>query len=253
MTSMLRFFALPLALALLALGGCASPPPRGTVVDGGLRILADGVPGVHGNADQRQWWTSRPSNSGDLALVDLQGAISLRADAPGGMLMGRRLATSLAATPYLRWTWYLEPAIFGGGPGVGLERGVRVIVYFRSPQRSSSDRYKSWVGLAPSEWDRSVEIAFGGFGAGRVDGATQSKWATDSAGRRLELRPPRAGQAGVWHVEAIDLSEVYRYFWPNETLDEVQIAIVAAGGFSGNVPPEAGIAIGYIAEISISR
>jgi hypothetical protein len=253
MTSMLRRYALPLAFMLLAVGGCASAPPRGTVIDGGLRILADGVPGVHGNADQRQWWTSRPSNSGDLALVDLQGAVSLRADAPGGMQMGRRLATSLTATPYLRWTWYLEPAIFGGGPGEGLERGVRVVVYFRSPQRSSSERYKSWIGLGPSEWDRSVEIAFGGYGAGRVDGATQSKWAVDSAGRRLELRPPRAGQAGAWHVEAIDLSEVYRYFWPNEPLEDVQIAIVAAGGFSGKVPPEAGIAIGYIAEISISR
>jgi hypothetical protein len=48
------------------------------------------------------------------------------------MQMGRRLATSLTSTPYLRWTWYLEPAIFGGGPGVGLERGVRVVVYFRN-------------------------------------------------------------------------------------------------------------------------
>jgi len=33
----------------------------------------------------------------------------------------------------------------------------------------------------------------------------------------------------------------------------VQIAMIAAGGFSGRVPLESGIAIGYVAEISISR
>ncbi|MCZ8312964.1 MAG: hypothetical protein O9320_19115 [Magnetospirillum sp.] len=255
MTANLRRFAVPLLLLCVAvLGGCAgSAPPRGSIVDGGLRLFADGVPGVHGNADQRQWWTSRPNGAGDLALVDLQGSIALRADAPGGMQMGRRLSTALTATPYLRWTWYLEPAVFGGGPGAGLERGMRVTIYFRTPNRSASGGYLAFLGMGAEEWDRSVEIAFGGFGAGRSDGATQSKWAVDNAGRRLELRPPRTGQAGAWHVEAIDLSEVYRYFWPGESLEDVQIAIIAAGGFSGRVPPEAGIAIGYVAEISISR
>jgi len=239
--------------AFLLLGACADTAPRAVVVDGSLRILERGVPGVHPGASAREWVFTRGISEAQINLMELQGSVVARANAPGGATMGRRIATTIGATPYMRWSWYLEPTQFGGGTGDGLERGVRVLVFFRSPQRPGMERYTSLIGMQPPEWDRYVEIAFGGFGAARAEEARQAKWITDDKGRKLDLRDPRPGQAGNWHVEAIDLTEVHRHFWPNENPAGVQIAMIAFGGLRSEAPPDVPAAIGYVAEISLSR
>ncbi|MFM7343936.1 MAG: hypothetical protein ACKO1J_01030 [Tagaea sp.] len=248
---MIRFFAALGALALLA--GCAGQQPqsRAPVEDGQIRVL-DRIPGLHRNAAADQWWTRRRAEEGQIAVVDLQGTVALRADVPGGALMGRRVDASLAATPFLRWSWYLEPAIFGGGPGTGEERGLRVVVYFLSTDRPRTETWISWVRTAP-EWDRWAEITFGGFGAARAEAGQQRKSAGDEAGRRIALREPRAGQAGEWHVEAIDLAELHRRFWPDMDPSRVRIAMIAVGGYSGQVPAGLPGSIGYVSEVFLSR
>jgi hypothetical protein len=249
---MIRFFAALGALALLA--GCAGQQPqsRAPVEDGQIRVL-DRIPGLHRNAAADQWWTRRRAEEGQLAVVDLQGTVAIRADVPGGALMGRRVDAGLAATPFLRWSWYLEPAIFGGGAGTGEERGLRVVVFFKSGERPWTENWSSWLRAAPAEWDRWAEISFGGFGAARAEAGQQRKSAADDAGRRLALREPRTGQAGEWHVEAIDLAELHRRFWPNEDPSKVRITMIAVGGFSGPVPPGLPASIGYVSEVILSR
>lgn len=249
---MKRLFVLACVLALAA--GCAGggAVSRAPVVDGQVRIL-ERIPGLHANAAPDQWWTQRRANEGPLAIVDLQGTVAVRPDVPGGALMGRRVDAALTATPYLRWSWYLEPTLFGGGPGAGEERGLRIVVFFRSAERPWSETMSSWLRRSPPEWDRWAEITFGGVGAARAEQALQRKSIADDAGRRTQLREPRAGQAGEWHVEAIDLVEVYRRLWPNEDPAKVRIALVAVGGFSGPLPPGSPASIGYIAEAFLTR
>lgn len=249
---MIRFFAALGALALLA--GCASfqPPTRSAVDDGQIRIL-DRIPGLHRNAAADQWWTQRRVEEGQLAVLDLQGTVAVRADVPGGALMGRRVDAGLAATPYLRWSWYLEPTMFGGGAGSGQERGLRVVVFFRSNERPWTENWSAWIWAAPAEWDRWAEISFGGFGAARAETAQQRKWVGDDAGRRIVLREPRTGQAGEWHTEAIDLAELHRRLWPDQDPSQVRITMIAVGGFSGAVPSGLPASIGYVSEVFLAR
>lgn len=239
--------------AFLLLGACAETAPRAVVIDGSLRILERGVPGTHPGASMREWHYTRGNAEAQLEQMELQGAVVVCGNAPGGATMGRRIATTIGATPYMRWNWYLEPTQFGGGTGDGLERGVRILVFFRSAARPGMERYTSLIGVAPAEWDRYVEIAFGGFGATRAEEARQAKWITDDKGRKLDLRDPRPGQAGNWHVEAIDLTEVHRHFWPNENPAGVQVTMIAFGGLRSDVPPGLPTRIGCVSDISISR
>ncbi|MBN9496451.1 MAG: DUF3047 domain-containing protein [Alphaproteobacteria bacterium] len=251
-----------IAAVLLVLAACASGPSgnapapaqatRASVVDGTIRLL-DRIPGAQSNPAPEQWWTRRQANEGPLTVVDLQGTLAIRPDAPGGSIMARRVDASLAATPFLRWSWYLEPSVFGGGPGTGQERGLRMVVFFRSVDRPFSERLASWAFVEPAEYDHWVEISFGGFGAARAEMAQQRKWTADESGRRIVLREPRAEQAGNWHVEAIDLNELYKRFWPSGDPAKMRIVMVGLGGFSGPVPDGVPGAIGYISEAYLTR
>jgi hypothetical protein len=246
------------AAALLVLAACSGgapatgPATRASVVDGTIRIL-DRIPGTQANPAPEQWWTRRTGNEGPLTIVDLQGALAVRPDAPGGSLMARRVDASLTATPFLRWSWYLEQAVFGGGAGTGQERGLRLVVFFRSVDRPFSERMASWAFVEPAEFDHWVEVSFGGFGAGRAEAAQQGKWAADEAGRRIVLREARGEQAANWHVEAIDLGELYRRFWPNGDPAKTRIVMVGLGGFSGPLPEGVPGAIGYVSEVYLTR
>ncbi len=250
MNMKLRLLAI---LAALLVTACADPAPRAVVIGGSLRLLERGVPGMHPGANVEEWQVSRGFDEGEINLMDLQGSVVVRANSPGGATMGRRIATTIGATPYLRWSWYLEPTQFAGGPGDGNERGMRMTIYFRSPQRPTLERYGSWVGMPTAEWDRWVEIAFGGFGAGRPEEARLAKWVTDDQGRKLNLRDPRTGQAGNWHVEAVDLTEVHKHFWPGEDPSTVQVTLISFGGLGARAPEAVPPPIGYIAEITLSR
>jgi hypothetical protein len=240
--------------ALVLLDGCANfeQPTRAAVEDGQIRVL-DRIPGLHRNAAADQWWTRRRVDEGQLAIVDLQGTVAVRADVPGGALMGRRVDAGLAATPYLRWSWYLEPAMFGGGAGAGEDRGLRVVVFFRSNARPWTETYSAWFKAAPAEWDRWAEISFGGPGAARAEAAEQRKWVADDSGRRMAVRAPRAGQAGEWHLEAIDLAELQRRLWPNEDPAQTRVTMIAVGGFSGPVPAGLPQSIGYVTDVFLAR
>jgi hypothetical protein len=242
-------------LAALTLSACIvdiSQPTRAPVVDGNVRII-DRFPGAHPNPAADQWWTQRRLDDGQLALVDLRGTPAVRADVPGGGLMGRRVQASLAATPFLRWSWFLEPTAFGGGPGTGQERGLRLMIHFKSAERPWMEELSSWIWAAPAEWDRTIVIGFGGVGAARAEQALHRKWALDDAGRSILLREPRPQQAGQWHVEAIDLVELHRRFWPTEDPSKVTVTMIAIGGYSGPVPAGVSDAIGYVSEVYLTR
>ncbi len=246
----LRLLAITAALLLAA---CGDPWPRAIPVDGAIRVLDRGVPEIHPGASAKEWRILRSGGEAQLNLRDIEGAVVVTANQPGGATMGRRLTTTIGATPYLRWSWYLEPLQYAGGPGEGTERGVRIVVFFRSVQRPSMERYAGWIGVPGPEWDRFVEFDFGGFGAQRMEDARFAKWVSDDAGRKLMLREPRPTQAGLWHAEAVDLTEVHKHFWPNEDPGSVQIVMVAVGGLRAAIPPEATAAIGYLADVSLSK
>ncbi len=149
------------------------------------------------------WWRAPPKAANRFSVVDLSGTTVLRIDAAAGdqpttAALGRRLSVPLLAMPYLHWAWYLEPAIFGGGAGDGLDRGLRVSIGFYGGAPDTPQLTDSMFGTGPTGYplhDRRLDIVFGGVGAPREQDATQRMAAVNDKGVIYQLRPPEFGQA----------------------------------------------------------
>jgi len=252
-------------VALLALAACSAPPPPSPLSEQGGRALVLGPdPAFQPASAQDPWWRSPPSGADRFAVVDLSGTTVLRvnavrADQPSMAALGRRLSVPLLAMPYLHWAWYLEPAVFGGGPGDGLERGLRISVGFYGGAPDTPQLTDIMFGTGPAGTplhDRRIDITFGGIGAPREQDATQHMAAVNDKGIVYELRPQEFGQAGDWKLEALDLAKLYEHFWPRDPLRLVRIAFVAVSGLGGRpvVDPAAPpLPLGYVAEVSLTR
>jgi hypothetical protein len=105
--------------------------------------------------------------------------------------------------------------------------------------------------------DHFLELRFGGVGAARPEEAWLEFAALDDRGLRRLLRAGERGQAGRWHVEAVDLSALYRDFFPRDRVAHVEIAFIAVGGLRHFMPPPpdggAVAPAGYVAEILLTR
>lgn len=247
----------------LAVGGCAAPPPPPLAETGGRALVLGPESGFDTVALKDPWWRSPPEGPNLFTVVDIQGAPALEVEAPEAgqpttSVLGRRVAVPLLAMPYLQWAWYLEPAIFGGGPGDGLDRGLRVRIGFYggapgTPQLT--DRLFTGPSGYPL-YDRTIDITFGGIGAPRPEDSVQRMTAVDDRGITYELRKGNFGQAGSWKLEALDLAKLYQQFWPHDHINRAQITFIAVGGLGGRptfARTGGPVPLGYVAEISLTR
>ncbi len=257
--------ALPLLLAVvLAAGACADRPPAPLAETGGKALVLGPDPGFNPAAASDPWWRSPQRGPSLFSVAELDGTPALEieapdADQPTTAVLGRRLAVPLLAMPYLEWAWYLEPAIFGGGAGDGLDRGVRLSVGFYGGSPEAPQLTDHLFGTGPAGYpiyDRRIDITFGGIGAPRPEDSTQHMAAVDSRGISYELRKDSFGQAGAWKLEALDLAKLYKQFWPRDRMNLTQITFIAVGSLAGRptLARTAGpIPLGYVAEISLTR
>jgi hypothetical protein len=247
--------------ALLALAGCAEPPPPALTPVGGRALIIGPEPGFDPARATAPWWRSPQRQANRFAVVDLEGRPVMRIDAPepgqpSTSMMGRRIDVPILSMPYLHWAWYLEPAIFAGGSGDGLDRGLRVSIGFygghtRSPQ--ITDRWFGGPDGMPAH-DRRIDIVYGGVAQAQGENAALSLAAINEQGVRRELRPRAFGPSGEWKLEALDLAELYRMFWPRDRMERVNIVYLAVGGLSGRVPASSPpLPLGYVAELSLTR
>lgn len=210
------------------------------------------------------WWRSPPRGPNLFTVAELQGTPALEVEAPGAdqpttSVVGRRLAVPLLAMPYLQWAWYLEPAIFGGGPGDGLDRGLRLSVGFYGGAPETPQLTDRLFGTGPSGYplyDRRVDITFGGTGAPRPEDSVQRMTAVDERGISYELRRGNFGEAGSWKLEALDLAKLYEQFWPHDRINRAQITFIAVGGLSGRptlARTGGPVPLGYVAEVTLTR
>jgi hypothetical protein len=248
--------------ALLLLAACAAtPPPRLNEV-GGRAVVLGPDPGFSPASLRDPWWTAPPRESNRFATVDLEGTLVLRIDAPAPdqpstIVIGRRLAVPLLAMPYLQWAWYLEPAAYEGGPGDGLDRGVKLSVGFYGGAPSTSQLTAHLFG-GPAGFplhDRRFDIVFSGIGAPRSDDAAQRVTVVSDRGIVHELQAPQFKQSGAWKLEAIDIAKLYEQFWPQDRINLAQIAFIGAGGLGRPVvKAQSGpLPIGYVAEVTLTR
>lgn len=249
-------------VAVLGLGACAEAPPSALPETGGRALVLGPDPAFDPAALKDPWWRSPPDGPNRFVVTDLKGTLVLRIDAPAAdqpttTVVGRRLAVPLLAMPYLQWAWYLEPAIFGDGPGNGIDRGLRLTIGFYGGAPQSPQLTDSLFGNGPAGYpihDRRVDIIFGGIGAPRAEDATQHMAAIDNKGIAYELRAQQFAQGGDWKLEALDLSKLYQQFWPHDRLNLARISFIAVGSLGGRPVAETGaVPLGYVAEIALTR
>jgi hypothetical protein len=237
--------------------GCANPPPAPLTTANGRSLVLGPEPGFNPAAPPADWFLAPSRSAGRFKVVDLSGTAVLRVEAPGGPLLGRRLAMPLLATPYLHAGWYLDPGLYDGGPRDGLARGLRLVIGFKGGTPMGAQLVdRVFTGDLPAH-DHLMELRFGGIGATRPEEAWLEFAAINDRGMRRVLRAGERGQAGRWHVEAVDLSALYRDFWPRDRVAQVEIAFIAVGGLQHFMPPppdgSAAAPAGYVAEILLTR
>lgn len=190
---------------------------------------------------------AEPPQAGGFALADLERHGVLRVDASSGALLVRTVRAPLAANPKLRWAWYLEPSHFGGGAGLGLDRGLRIEIGFSDGAPSS---WSASGDLPPH--DRRVDIALAGVGAPNAEFASHSLYAVSDKGVRRTLIPASGEAAGRWRIEEVDLAALHRALWPSRKADGAIVEYIAVGGMPGTLPSGVPPTVGYISEILLT-
>jgi hypothetical protein len=248
-----------LAAALMAVAsGCAERPPAPLTAANGRLIVLGPEPGFDLAALPKDWFLAPSRTAGAFKVVDVSGIPVLRIEGSGGPLLGRRIAAPLLAAPYLHAGWYLDPALYNGGPRDGLPRGLRLVVGFKGGTPGGMQLIDHvFPGDLPAH-DRFIELRLGGLGTARAEDAQLELAATSDRGVRRLLRPPSRGQAGHWHLEAIDLAALYGGYWPRDRMGQVEITFVAVGGLQHHPVPavsgsSAAVPAGYVAEILLTR
>lgn len=241
-------------LMMLALAACAERPPAPLPIVNGQTVVLGPEAGFNPAAPPPDWFQVPPRRADGLSVAEVSGARVLRVAAPGRTLIGRRIETPILAAPYLRWGWYVEPALYGNGPGDGLPRGLRLVIGFKGGTPGSDQLLDRLFGGLAGDYprsDRVFELHLGGLGAPRAENAMIEFAAVNDQGIRRSLRAPAYGQAGRWHVEAVDLAALYAAFWPRDRIGEVAITFVAVGSLQARIPDNA--PVGYVAEILLTR
>jgi hypothetical protein len=198
---------------------------------------------------------ARPELGASFSTVTVDGRPALRVGAPSGATLLRTTSARLLATPYAHWAWSLESALYGGGPGDGLARGLRLTIGFAGGAPSgltAPDRwFRSDGGFPPH--DRRFDIALAGIGAARPDLAAVEFSVIADGGQRRPLRVLATGQTGGWHLESVDLAALHRGFWPVDRQTETTIAFVGIGGTPARLPADVPGPVGHAVEIQLSR
>ncbi len=248
---------IPAALAASALGGCARPRPLPVLTQlPNDRLL---VLGPTADLDPRRpppgWSLIAPERAADIAVTTQSGRPVLSLSAPGGATLLRQFNIALTSAPGLEWSWKLESAAFGGGPGDGLARGLRLIIGFSgggSPDLILPHRWmRSHAGFPPH--DRRIEISFGGAGTSRSELASTELVVTAEDGTRRVLRAPAQGLTGGWIAEFVDLLALYRSFFAQDRFAEVTFAFVAIGALPARLPDGIAATVGHVVEIQVFK
>lgn len=213
--SRLLFLALCLGLA-----GCDKPIIVSSVQpDGSLIILG---PGEHFARDFESGKWSRSGDIGPASLVVTEKASKKALLFPPGdseYTILRPVDAILLSTPYLGWSWLLEPTE-AEAPDISL------LVGFLSPQGTDKDASFDTLPEAADKTpaNRAFELRWA---ASALQRGNLSALAPE--GKDLPRYMVRGGREnmGQWWREGVDLSNIYSRLWPGEDPARTRIVFVA--------------------------
>lgn len=175
-----------------------------------------------------------------LRAVTKDGRSALRvSNARKPFIIVRRTKAMLLSTPYLSWSWNIEP------PAPAGFHPVRIVVGFHGGDPAGGSwggRALTWLGSRLPAYDRAIALTWGRSALQRGT---------------LELSPGvapgytvRGGRenAGRWWSEDVDLADLYARAWPGDDASRVQIAFIGIAAAAGQRPATA-----YISAIRLSK
>jgi hypothetical protein len=179
---------------------------------------------------------------GQLELTQKDGVPALAVtNGNRGLILVRRIDTSLFVTPYLSWSWLLEYQNHPFHP-------VQLIIGFHGGTPES----RSW-GSQPFRWlesklpphDRALLLAWGHSALQR--GTLAESIPTQHSISRYVVRGGREN-VDTWWLETLDLMALYRKAWPNDDFNRSRIVFIGLAVEGGRDPSPA-----YISGIVLSR
>ncbi|MBT5245280.1 MAG: DUF3047 domain-containing protein [Rhodospirillaceae bacterium] len=235
-----------LSLLLLSwASGCAIVPQASVAPEGLLQVLGP-FPGFSPVELPGDWAIEKDGelDENQLQIMDMQGVPSLKVtNGSDSFVVVRRTQAMMLATPFLSWSWNIEP------PSTTGYHPVRLVVGFyggdpESPSRGSEPL--RWLGSDLPAHDRALSLTWGESALQR--GTLSPPPESDNrAAPRYSVRGGREN-AGSWWLETVDLYDLYHRSWPKDDAGKTQVVFIGVAA-AGNRPP----APAYISGIVLSR
>ncbi len=235
-------------LATTVLGGLLAgcTVERAAATPEGLLAVLGPIPGFSPVELPGDWALESDGDIDDrqLRVVTRDGLPALRvSNGEDAFIVVRRTQAMLLSTPYLSWSWNIEP------PSASGFHPVRVIVGFHGGDPASGSwggQPLKWLGTRLPPHDRAISLTWGESALQR--GTLDMSQGTD--GRTAPRYTVRGGRenAGTWWLETVDLADLYARAWPADNSERAQIMFIGIAAPGKRAPAPA-----YISGILLSR
>ena len=229
---------------LLILPGCAVK--QADVTPEGLLSVLVPFPGFSPK-NLPDNWAIKKNGSLDvsqLQIVTKDGMPSLKiTNGEDSFIVVKRTRAMMLATPFLSWSWLIEPPSTSGYHPVSMVIGF----YGGHPtSRSGGSQPFRWLGSSLPTHDRAMRLIWGESALQRGTLAPPPPSSTNEA-PRYTVRGGREN-AGSWWQETVDLSDLYRQIWEQDDSAKAQVVFIGIAAAAGRAPAPA-----HVSGITLSR
>jgi hypothetical protein len=243
-TKLLHKLAIFVGVMWLILSGCSVK--EANIAPEGLLSVLGPSPSFSPEDLPTDWVINKNGNlkKSQLRIVNKAGKRSLKiTNAEDPFIIVRRINAMMLATPFLSWSWLIEPQ------SPSDDHPVRIVIgFYGGDPRSRIARNRSfrWLGNPLPKHNRLINFTWG-------ESALQRGTLKTPTPDKLNIEPAytvRGGRenTGSWWLETVDVSTLYRQIWPEDNTASVRIVFIGIAAVDGSV-----IAPAHISGITLSR
>ncbi|MEE2698621.1 MAG: DUF3047 domain-containing protein [Pseudomonadota bacterium] len=231
-----------LLLSVLVIAACTKPI-RSTINSIGPMDIVGPAPGFLQNLIPVGWISQGSIKKGQMSIVKLDGIPALKVVSSSNNLITVKPSQALLlATPYLSWSWNMEPQGEGQHP-------VKLLVGFKNSKKQQQTWKTNFFishNLIPNH-ERMLSFIWGDSALQR---GTITKENPKKEGQLNASFTVRGGQenSNSWWFETVDLNDIYQRTWPRDEIDDLHITFIGISTSSSSKP-----IAGHISGLRLSR
>ncbi len=204
--------------------------------DGRLTVLAPD-PGFSAENMARDWDIAGATGKtgARFEATDRSGVPALRViSGRETSILFRHTKTIVTVSPYLSWAWNM-------GSYAGSQQPIRLVVgfYGGDPEsRSWGSQPFAWTGSDLPPYDRMLTL---GWDASALRRGHLGTPRDNPKAPRLYIVRGGVENLGQWHLETVDLAEIYRRAWPGDDIGQARIMFIGIAALGSDSPSVAEI------------